>query len=119
MASAYIELLKDPRWQKRRLEIFSRDGFACTECKCETRELHAHHRYYLRGRKPWEYDDDALTTLCERCHGFVTEASDLLKVVLGKLSPSQLLQVVGYAIDLEEAADLARIAARDGAKAAD
>jgi len=25
--SAYSEKLKDPRWQKKRLEVFQRDGF--------------------------------------------------------------------------------------------
>ena len=30
--------------------------------------LHVHHRYYIEDRCPWEYDDDALITLCSDCH---------------------------------------------------
>lgn len=30
--------------------------------------LHIHHEYYIQGRKPWEYDDSALVTLCAECH---------------------------------------------------
>ncbi|NVN97217.1 hypothetical protein HXX01_03230 [Candidatus Nomurabacteria bacterium] len=30
--------------------------------------LHVHHNYYLSEKKPWEYGDDALTTLCPTCH---------------------------------------------------
>lgn len=31
-------------------------------------ELHVHHKYYIIGRKPWEYPNDALITLCSDCH---------------------------------------------------
>lgn len=30
--------------------------------------LHIHHNYYILGKKPWEYDDKALVTLCSKCH---------------------------------------------------
>ena len=30
--------------------------------------LNVHHKYYVRGKKPWEYYDDALVTLCADCH---------------------------------------------------
>ncbi|MEZ5003925.1 MAG: hypothetical protein R2730_12930 [Chitinophagales bacterium] len=30
--------------------------------------LHVHHKYYQVSLKPWEYPDDALTTLCMHCH---------------------------------------------------
>ena len=30
--------------------------------------LNIHHKYYLAGYKPWEYNNDALVTLCEDCH---------------------------------------------------
>lgn len=31
-------------------------------------ELHVHHCYYISGRKPWEYEDALLITLCKKCH---------------------------------------------------
>lgn len=66
--SQYSELLKHPKWQRRRLYTFKRDGWMCTKCKNKDRELHAHHTYYLANRAPWEYPDDAIITLCSDCH---------------------------------------------------
>lgn len=69
MAKTYEELLKDPRWQKRRLKTFERDGWKCTQCGNSTQELHAHHTLYITGRDPWDYPEDAIKTLCDDCHG--------------------------------------------------
>jgi hypothetical protein len=30
--------------------------------------LHIHHNYYITGKLPWEYDNEALQTLCWTCH---------------------------------------------------
>jgi len=68
----YIELLRDPRWQRRRLEIMARDEFACLSCGDKERTLNVHHKRYRRGAKPWEYEDDQLITLCEDCHRSIT-----------------------------------------------
>lgn len=65
---SYAEMLKDPRWQKKRLEVMQRDGFRCQHCLSEDKELQVHHLTYHRGTKPWEYKDEELITLCERCH---------------------------------------------------
>lgn len=64
----YSEKLRDPRWQKRRLEIFQRDEFSCQRCQDDKSTLHVHHRRYLAGHEPWEYEDCDLVTLCESCH---------------------------------------------------
>lgn len=65
---SYFDLLRDPRWQKKRLEIMHRDSFKCTACHCDNETLNVHHRYYQDGQKPWEYEDVSLVTLCESCH---------------------------------------------------
>ena len=57
---------KDPRWQKRRLEIMERDGFACVACGDKESELHVHHKRY-KGQ-PWQAKDDDMQTLCTKCH---------------------------------------------------
>lgn len=78
--SKYGELLKDPRWQKRRLEIMSRDGFQCACCLSDSSMLSVHHKYYEDreyGFMPWDYPDDALITLCEECHSREHEALNL------------------------------------------
>jgi hypothetical protein len=66
--SAYSEKFKDPRWQKKRLEILERDEFTCQLCGDKESTLHVHHWYYEKGKDPWEYPDMALITLCEDCH---------------------------------------------------
>ena len=67
-ARPYWEKLKDPRWQKMRLEIMDRDGFKCTQCDDAKSTLNVHHAYYIKGRYPWEYPEWSLRTLCEECH---------------------------------------------------
>jgi len=65
----YSERLRDPRWQRRRLEIMQRAGFICEECVAQDhRTLNVHHKVYRRGAMPWEYTDDELECLCEDCH---------------------------------------------------
>jgi hypothetical protein len=68
----YADKLKDPRWQKVRLEVMARDGWTCQQCHDQTSTLHLHHRYYEPGLDPWEYPPDALVTLCEFCHAYET-----------------------------------------------
>lgn len=64
----YSEKLQDPRWQKKRLEIMSRDDFRCIKCSSKTNTLTVHHFYYISGRMPWEYPDQSMVTLCRQCH---------------------------------------------------
>ena len=71
--SKYAEKLRDPRWQKKRLEIFDRDDWTCQMCGDGGSTLHVHHRVYEKGKEPWEYDNSSLVTLCECCHTFETE----------------------------------------------
>ena len=68
---SYAELLKDPRWQKKRLEIMQRDNFTCQLCGDQERQMHVHHKYYLDGKRPWEYSNNVLVTLCENCHNYI------------------------------------------------
>jgi hypothetical protein len=82
MAKTYSEKLKDPRWQKKRLEILNRDEWACANCGNNTKTLHVHHRYYITGNEPWEYDSDVLVTLCEECHEAEEMAKDNQKVLV-------------------------------------
>ena len=64
----YSEKLKDPRWQKKRLEILNRDNFTCQLCDDTTTTLHVHHRRYLQKKDPWQYDNKFLVTMCATCH---------------------------------------------------
>ena len=62
----YWEKLKDPRWQKKRLEVLNAANWKCAMCADGTNALNVHHPEYLPNREPWEYDN--LVCLCESCH---------------------------------------------------
>lgn len=64
----YAEKLRDPRWQKKRLEIFERDRFTCRGCAAEDKTLNVHHIKYIWGKDPWDYTNNHLVTLCDDCH---------------------------------------------------
>lgn len=74
MENSYLELLKDPRWQKKRLRIMERDNFTCRMCNDTKSTLTVHHKRYVWGRKPWEYTDKDLITFCEDCHSLVSNS---------------------------------------------
>lgn len=65
---SYSDKLKSPKWQKKRLEIFNRDEWACTKCGNPTKTLVVHHLEYRLFCEPWDYPNDCLTTYCEDCH---------------------------------------------------
>lgn len=69
----YAEKLKDPRWQKKRLEVFQRDNWKCCCCGYSGDTLNVHHRVYHKGLDPWKYKESLLVTLCEDCHKFEHE----------------------------------------------
>jgi hypothetical protein len=62
----YSDKLKDPRWQKKRLQVFQRDKFKCTKCGDAETTLHVHHNAY--NGEPWDADLKQLDTLCADCH---------------------------------------------------
>lgn len=82
---SYADLLRDPRWQRRRVEILERDNRKCRECGM-VEKLQVHHRWYEFGLQPWEYDDSALVTLCESCHERVTMATRKIKALQRMMS---------------------------------
>ena len=69
---SYSELLRSPFWQKKRLEIMQRDSFQCVCCGETEETLNVHHTKYVYGKKPWEYPESELMTLCHNCHSEIT-----------------------------------------------
>jgi hypothetical protein len=67
MGKSYKKLLRDPRWQKKRLKVLERAGWKCERCGNGEEELHVHHTFY-DGRKPWKYPKTSLECLCKACH---------------------------------------------------
>lgn len=74
----YQELLKDPKWISKRNQILSRDNNTCQFCGCQDRYMQVHHKRYIKGNKPWEYEDKDLITLCNRCHEYITDEKNSL-----------------------------------------
>ena len=63
--------------------------------------LNIHHTYYIKGRKPWEYEGEALVTLCENCHKKRHETShvpyyDNEKHLIGHFVPCDRCGGSGY-----------------------
>ena len=84
------EQYEHPLWQKKRYQVYNRDGFACRVCNRDclelTAQLHCHHLYYKRDTLIWEYDDDALVTLCKGCHETIhTELPKLAGIIAFKI----------------------------------
>lgn len=86
----YIYLLRDPRWQKKRLLIFDRDEWKCRRCSDKFTNLQVHHLYYNFDLLPWEYPDTALITLCELCH----KKAEFVKYVTKQ--GSAFLRTIGF-----------------------
>ena len=68
----YKDLLKDPRWQKKRLEILERDEWKCQYCGDDENTLHVHHKRYNKSGNPWDVSSDDLITICENCHNIIS-----------------------------------------------
>jgi len=76
----YVEQLKSPKWQKKRLEIFERDEFACQSCGDTEEQLQIHHITYRKNKKIWECENSDLLTLCAGCHKEITEIKSEIKL---------------------------------------
>jgi hypothetical protein len=90
--STYSEKLKDPRWQKKLLEIMQRDDFTCQDCNNKEETLHVHHKTYEFGKDPWEYPDTNFITLCWECH----ETEEISKVEFNSAVQNLLLTGFSY-----------------------
>ena len=85
MAKSYSDKLKDPRWQKKRLEVLTRESFTCEMCVSTTKTLHVHHGYYTKGMEPWDYPAESLHCVCEDCHGEADATRKRLAALAGTL----------------------------------
>lgn len=86
----YREKLLDPRWQRKRLEVLARAEFRCDMCSDDRNTLHVHHRRYIKGRNPWEYDDRDLVAFCENCHLVAHSEREMIERVLVQADPGAI-----------------------------
>lgn len=70
MISQYQKDLNTKHWQDRSHQIKTRDNLKCQAFNCTTPNaiLQVHHLDYFIHKKPWQYPDDMLITLCAICH---------------------------------------------------
>lgn len=83
--SSYAQKLRDPRWQKKRLEVLEASGWRCELCCDSESPLHVHHKQYFKGREPWDYEIAQLAVLCECCHDAQHESQDVLLDVVSRV----------------------------------
>ena len=104
----YSEKLRDPRWQRKRLEILTRDNWQCQSCGSKDKPLQVHHLVYSK-LDPWEYPDYVFQTLCDDCHQvrheMVDRLVDALRISLRDV-PTQRLQIVSDRICSDAMKDL-------------
>lgn len=93
MALNYYEQLQHPNWQRKRLQIFERDNFACKICGNTEHQLQVHHLYYIKDILLWEYDDELLQTVCETHH-------KQLSFDMPKISGILAFKILQYKIDI-------------------
>ena len=110
----YAEKLKDPRWQKRRLEVLEAAGWKCQACEVTDKTLHVHHNFYRTRTHPWNYPDHALRVLCEDCHETVEgQRRELAQCIEGiyesDFAAGTIETVIGFikALKMQDAAEAA------------
>lgn len=94
---SYYELLKDPRWQRKRLEVMQECRFTCEECDATDKTLNIHHTYYLKDRDPWDYPYHALRCYCEDCHKKHQDMILEIQKAIGALTIPEKQQVLEVA----------------------
>lgn len=112
----YSQKLKDPRWQKKRLQILERDDWACQSCLSTTTSLQVHHVVYAK-LEPWEYTDECYQTLCETCHRIRQKLADRicntiklkLKTVATEKMQDVAQAIIGNAFDSSPEKPLPRV----------
>ena len=86
------EQYEHPFWRRKSNEILERDNYTCRCCKSKTIQLHAHHLYYEKDLLLWDYDNEALVTLCKDCHAAI-------HFELAKLSGIIVFEILSGCID--------------------
>lgn len=96
----YIEQLKHPKWQRKRLEILERDDFTCQVCGDEETQLNVHHKSY--SKTVYEVDNSQLITLCKHCHSITHKINDISSYKVEK-SINETLKLTIYLLMGEDA----------------
>lgn len=79
---SFFTKYKDPRWQRKRLEVMEESDFKCENCGVNDKTLNVHHKSYKKNHAPWEYESYELECLCEDCHCYRHNIKDRLAAAI-------------------------------------
>ena len=91
----YSEKLRDPRWQRVRIDVWRRAGCMCEACGNDKESLEVHHCYYEKGKEPWDYPHTCFLLLCESCHSEWHEEKQKLDKTLAEFYTEDIMQARG------------------------
>lgn len=92
---SYSQKLKDPRWQKKRLEVMEAANFTCQTCGSTTNTLTVHHINYRRGAEPWDYEASELQCLCDDCHTSIEHlVIPSLREMASRFNPGVMMRIL-------------------------
>ena len=92
--SEYQTKLRDPRWQRRRLEKMQEADWQCEICGDDKSELHVHHREYWPDFEPWDYPLEQLRCLCRDCHTLSHMPQDKIKTYAESIALLPLVETL-------------------------
>ena len=72
--TSYSEKLQNPKWQRKRLEVFERDNYTCQLCNDTETMLQVHHKKYAGN--PWDVPLKDLITYCKHCHAVIEDKNE-------------------------------------------
>lgn len=103
---------KHPKWQKKRLDkmnsvidFYETEIPCCEWCHDNESQLHVHHIKYFNGRNIWEYKNDELLLLCDRCHKDIHQLMDDINGYIINISgmPDNLIELKKILFLLQDA----------------
>lgn len=102
MTELFFEKYKNPKWQRKRLEIFEKRNFQCEVCGSKSKMLTIHHGYYEKDYEPWDYNDDTLWCCCESCHEEAQAELRDLKYQMAKINPNNYGELMSALVELQD-----------------
>lgn len=85
----FADQYKSPHWQKLRLQVLEAGQWRCANCRDTEKQLHVHHKRYIKGRKIWEYEVSELEVQCVDCHAEAHDQKDLIMQMMADLPSNQ------------------------------
>ena len=101
---SFWQLYNHPKWQEMRLLVMEDSCFECNNCGDSEKKLNVHHTYYEKGLKPWEYPQESLRCLCDKCHKMVHNQKTQMNRQLGKMDYLDVERIIGYMTGIEASA---------------